>query len=146
MHDDPGRSGPPPQERTTRVLTLAGELDLLTAPALRAGLDRATAGPCPDLVLDLRPVSFIDCVGLGVLCRARNRVRARHGRLRLVADGTFLPRLLRHTGLAGVFEVLPGMPEGVAGAPATPSGSVATDGVTRVAREPSRVRSTPPTP
>ncbi|MFE9028401.1 STAS domain-containing protein [Streptomyces iakyrus] len=108
MPDIRGRSAPPSPEHTARVVTLHGELDLLTAPALRARLDDATAGPCPDLVLDLRPVSFIDCTGLGVLCRVRNRVRARHGRLRLVTDSTRLARLLRHTGLAGVFEILPG--------------------------------------
>lgn len=116
MSDIPGRSTPPP-EHTTRVVTLHGELDLLTAPPLRDRLDMLSSGPCPDLVLDLRPVSFIDCAGLGVLCRVRNRVRARHGRLRLVTGSASLRRVLRHTGMAGVFEVLPGMPAGVAGAP-----------------------------
>ncbi|WP_435885500.1 STAS domain-containing protein [Streptomyces collinus] len=60
MPDIPGTSAPLP-EHTARVVTLHGELDLLTAPALRVRLDDVTAGPCPDLVLDLRPVSFIDC-------------------------------------------------------------------------------------
>ncbi|MFE7896895.1 STAS domain-containing protein [Streptomyces sp. NPDC057424] len=117
MSDNPGRSTAPPTEHTTRVVTLRGELDLRTAPALRARLDTLTSGPCPDLVLDLRRVSFIDCTGLGVLCRVRNRVRARHGRLRLVTDSASVRRVLRHTGLAGVFEVLPGLPVGVAGTP-----------------------------
>ncbi|MBX9360607.1 STAS domain-containing protein [Streptomyces massasporeus] len=118
MSEIPGESAQPFQERTAHVVTLRGELDLLTAPALRARLDVLTAGPRPDLVLDLRPVSFIDCSGLGVLCRARNRVSARQGRLRLVTDGTSLRRVLRHTGMAGVFELLPGMPVGVADPPA----------------------------
>ncbi|MEU6471231.1 STAS domain-containing protein [Streptomyces massasporeus] len=118
MSDILGRSAQPLQERTTHVVTLRGELDLLAAPALRARLDMLTAGPCPDLVLDLRPVSFIDCSGLGVLCRARNRVSARRGRLRLVTEGTSLRRVLRHTGMTGVFELLPGMPVGVADPPA----------------------------
>ncbi|MFE1249568.1 STAS domain-containing protein [Streptomyces sp. NPDC058735] len=87
-------------------MTLRGEIDLLTAPALRSRLDSLTAGPRPDLVLDLRPVSFIDCAGLGVLCRARNRVLARQGRLRLVTESACVRRTLRHAGLAGVFEVL----------------------------------------
>ncbi|MGI5372054.1 STAS domain-containing protein [Streptomyces iakyrus] len=113
MPDIPGRSAPPPPEHTARVVTLHGELDLLTAPALRARLDDVTARPCPDLVLDLRPVSFIDCSGLGVLCRVRNRIRARHGRLRLVTGSTRLARVLRHAGLAEAFEVLPGMPGGI---------------------------------
>ncbi|MFE9115104.1 STAS domain-containing protein [Streptomyces collinus] len=81
-----------------------------------------TAGPCPDLVLDLRPVSFIDCAGLGVLCRVRNRVRARHGRLRLITGSIRLARVLRHTGLAGVFEVLPGMPRGADTSPVETAG------------------------
>ncbi|MER5573948.1 STAS domain-containing protein [Streptomyces massasporeus] len=122
MSDIPGRSAQPLEVGTAHVVTLRGELDLLAAPALRARLDMLTAGPCPDLVLDLRPVSFIDCSGLGVLCRVRNRVRARHGRLRLVTGSTSLRRVLRHTGMAGVFELLPGMPVGVAGPPATDTG------------------------
>ncbi|SMQ14183.1 anti-anti-sigma factor [Streptomyces sp. Ag82_O1-12] len=65
MSHIPGRSAQP-QVGTAHVVTLRGELDRLAVPALRARLDMLTAGPCPDLVLDLRPVSFIDCSGLGV--------------------------------------------------------------------------------
>ncbi|MEU0219929.1 STAS domain-containing protein [Streptomyces sp. NPDC006265] len=95
----------------TTVVELHGEIDLLTASALSARLDPLTAGPCPDLVLDLRPVSFIDCSGLALLCRTRNRVLARYGRLRLVAEGPHFRRILRCTGLAGVFETYPCLPE-----------------------------------
>ncbi|MDW8804553.1 STAS domain-containing protein [Streptomyces scabiei] len=97
--------------RTTRaadgstVLTLHGELDLLAVPALSAALDALTAVPRPDVVVDLRPVSFVDCSGLGVLCRAYNRTRARKGRLRLVTRGSAFRRLLRCTGLTGVFDL-----------------------------------------
>ncbi|GGW77350.1 hypothetical protein GCM10010503_64060 [Streptomyces lucensis JCM 4490] len=87
------------------VLPLRGDIDLLTVPALAERLDALTACPSPDLVLDLRPVDFIDCAGLGVLCRARNRTLARRGRLRLVADSPCFLRMLRVTGLSGVFEV-----------------------------------------
>ncbi|MFJ8487892.1 STAS domain-containing protein [Streptomyces sp. NPDC094038] len=106
--------------RTTRtaggatVVTLHGDLDLLAVPALAAALDDLTSGAEPDLVLDLSPVSFIDCSGLGLLCRARNRVRHRTGRLRLVAPDDDVPRLLRHTGLADAFELYPGLPEALA--------------------------------
>ncbi|WP_316770567.1 STAS domain-containing protein [Streptomyces sasae] len=88
----------------TTVVTLRGELDLLAVPALSAALDALTAGAEPDLIFDLRPVSFVDCTGLGILCRARNRVRARHGRLRLVVPGGAVLRLFRQTGLAAAFE------------------------------------------
>lgn len=92
------------------VVPLHGEIDLLTLPALSERLDALTERPCPDLVLDLRPVAFIDCAGLGVLCRARNRTLARRGQLRLVADTPGFLGLLRATGLSGVFEVLPRPP------------------------------------
>ncbi|RPF30915.1 STAS domain-containing protein [Streptomyces sp. TLI_185] len=91
----------------TTVMEVRGEIDILTATPLSARLDTLTAGPCPDLVLDLRPVTFIDGSGLRLLCRARNRILARQGRLRLVADSDRVPRILRLALLGGVFEILP---------------------------------------
>ncbi|MFD4556613.1 STAS domain-containing protein [Streptomyces sp. NPDC058469] len=89
----------------TTVVTLRGEIDLLTAQPLSARLDTLTADPRPDLVLDLRSLSFIDCAGLSVLCRAQNRIVARGGRLRLVTSNTGFLRILRHAVLGGVFEI-----------------------------------------
>ncbi|MER6418238.1 STAS domain-containing protein [Streptomyces sp. NPDC001137] len=91
----------------TTVVEMRGEIDMLTATPLSARLDTLTAGPRPHLVLDLRPVTFIDGSGLRLLCRARNRVLARQGRLRLVADSGRLLRILRPALLADVFEILP---------------------------------------
>ncbi len=91
----------------TTVVTLCGELDLLAVTALGPALDDLTTGPRPDVVLDLRPVTFVDCCGLGLLCRARNRVRAAGGRLRLTVPGPRFVRLLRHAGLGDAFELCP---------------------------------------
>ncbi|MFJ8632385.1 STAS domain-containing protein [Streptomyces sp. NPDC093568] len=113
MYENPTRSSsslPASAVAGTTVVELGGELDLLAAPALRTRLDSLTAGTCPDLVLDLRAVSFIDCTGLGVLCRARNRVTARQGRLRLLTEDTCFLRVLRVTGLANAFEIHPDLP------------------------------------
>ncbi|WP_369029834.1 STAS domain-containing protein [Streptomyces adonidis] len=113
MTDTLTRSVPPstvPTVRTvggTTVVTPSGEIDLATAIPLRALLDSLTCGPHPDLVVDLTSVSFIDCAGLGALCRARNRVLARSGRLRLVTGGGNLSRIVRAAGLGGVFEIHP---------------------------------------
>ncbi|KUO17747.1 hypothetical protein AQJ91_29000 [Streptomyces dysideae] len=98
-------------------MELRGELDLFTAPHLAARLDALTAGPCAALVLDLRAVPFIDCSGLGVLCRARNRVLARQGRLRLITDSARFLRVLRAAGPAGVFEVYARLSEALPAAP-----------------------------
>ena len=110
MSDNLTRSLPPHTVRTvagTTVVTPTGEIDLATAVPLTALLDSLTRGPQPDLVVDLTSVSFIDCAGLGALCRARNRVLARAGRLRLVTGGGNFSRVLRAAGLAGVFEIQP---------------------------------------
>ncbi|MGW0705893.1 STAS domain-containing protein [Streptomyces sp. NPDC002643] len=110
MSDNLTRSLPSHTVRTvagTTVVTPTGEIDLATAVPLTALLDSLTRGPQPDLVVDLTSVSFIDCAGLGALCRARNRVLARSGRLRLVADGDSFSRVVRAAGLGGVFEIQP---------------------------------------
>ncbi|MFF4118224.1 STAS domain-containing protein [Streptomyces sp. NPDC001714] len=99
----------------TTVVTLHGDVDLLAVPVLSAALDDLTSGAEPDLVLDLSPVSFIDCSGLTLLCRVRNRVRYRIGRLRLVTPDDGFRRLLRRTDLGDAFELYPGLPEALAG-------------------------------
>ncbi|WP_063806829.1 STAS domain-containing protein [Streptomyces regalis] len=110
MSENHPRPATSPAERTvdgTTIMALHGEIDLVTAIPLAARLDTLTSAPSPDLVLDLRAVSFIDCAGLGVLCRTRNRVRARHGRLRLISGSSRFLRLLRTVSLGGVFDVHP---------------------------------------
>ncbi|MGW2745511.1 STAS domain-containing protein [Streptomyces sp. NPDC001450] len=114
------RSAPQHTERVLGAVTvveLRGEIDILTASPLGARLDDLTAAVLPDLVVDLRAVSFIDCAGLGVLCRARNRVVERHGRLRLVTDSNQLLRVLSGAGLDGVFEIYDRLPEALAAVP-----------------------------
>ncbi|MGV9561513.1 STAS domain-containing protein [Streptomyces sp. NPDC003480] len=118
--EDPGHTG-----SKTAVVRLHGEIDLLAVQALGPRLDALTSGPRPDLVLDLRPVSFLDCSGLGLLCRVRNRVLARGGRLRLVVDGTRVLRVLRHARLAGAFDIHPGVPEDVSPASGPDSAAAA---------------------
>ncbi|WBO68628.1 STAS domain-containing protein [Streptomyces camelliae] len=116
-HRIPLPAGSRPAPGGATVVPLLGEIDVLTAPALSARLDRLTADARPDLALDLRPVTFIDCAGLGVLCRARNRVRARRGRLRLVTDDAGFQRVLRATGLRDVFDAHPRLPRPEVSAP-----------------------------
>lgn len=102
---------------STTVVRLCGEIDILTATPLSVRLDALTAGPSPELVLDLRSVTFIDCSGLAALCRARKRTRIRGGRLRLVTGSPSILRLLRLTDLARAFEVYPRLSDALAGTP-----------------------------
>lgn len=98
-------------------MELYGEIDILTAPSVMSCLDELTAPAHPDLVVDLRAVSFIDCAGLGLLCRARKRVLDRHGRLRLVSDSVRLLRVMKAAGLVGAFEISDRLPEALPAAP-----------------------------
>ena len=61
------------------VLELAGEVDLLTVSRLAAGLDDEVRHGDSDVIVDLRPVQFIDSSGLHVLLGAQRRL-ARQGR------------------------------------------------------------------
>lgn len=85
-------------ERAT-VLTVTGELDLATSPALETQLERASSGP--DLViLDLRGVSFMDSTGLSLLVKAQRRAQESHRQLAVVRGGAQVQRLLTLTGVA----------------------------------------------
>lgn len=92
------------------VVEVSGEIDMATAGFLLEHLDAATAGPDPDVLVDLRPVAFFDCSGLRVLCRAETRAGERGGRLRVVSDGPRIHHLLRASGLLRRFPPLPGLP------------------------------------
>ncbi|MDT0309782.1 STAS domain-containing protein [Streptomyces sp. DSM 44917] len=102
----------------TLVAELRGEIDLLTAPAVSEGL-AALARRGPDrLVVDLRPVTFLDCSGLRPLCRAHALMAGRGGRLSLVAGS---PRVLRVLRLARALPAFTLHPD-LAGALAEPIG------------------------
>ncbi|MDX2760386.1 STAS domain-containing protein [Streptomyces europaeiscabiei] len=124
MDDNRTRSTPYRTHRTVggaTVVTLQGEIDIVTAPSLAACLDALASCPHPDLVLDLRQVSFIDCTGLGVLCRTRTRAKARNGRLRLVTNSSPFLRILHHTGLTDDFDIGSRLPEEAVSSPVTGS-------------------------
>jgi anti-sigma B factor antagonist len=87
---------------TTTVVTVRGELDLATAARLDSALDTLTA---EDLVLDLRPLTYIDSTGARLVVRRDAAARTSGQRLRVlrgpVADRLFelteLDRLLQPT-------------------------------------------------
>lgn len=88
------------------VLTVSGELDITTTPALRAALDRAIASRPDTLVLDLTGVSFMDSVALAVVLQA-NRSMGDSRRLPIVVDTRSYARLiLDATGLSGRLDVV----------------------------------------
>ena len=90
--------------RRARV-TVRGELDIATAPALeRALIEQSTIGRT--VVLDLRELSFIDATGLRLLVRTNARAR-RDGIEFAVVPGPRVRRLLDLCGLTPQFSAAP---------------------------------------
>jgi anti-sigma B factor antagonist len=87
------------------VVTVTGEIDVHTAPALREKLIGLVGqGKC-SLIVDLQGVQFLDSTGLGVLIGALRRVRARDGSLDLVCTQERMLKVFRVTGLTKIFAI-----------------------------------------
>ena len=93
------------------IVTVTGEIDLYTAPALRDGLAQSIESGALHLAVDLRPVPFMDSMGLGVLIGARRRLSERDGQIALVCEEGPVRRVLDVSGLATVFEVVRSLDE-----------------------------------
>jgi anti-sigma B factor antagonist len=89
------------------LVEVSGEVDLHTAPQLRAVLGGLVERDSPgeSVVVDLTGVSFIDSTGLGELVGAHKAVQRRGDRLHLVATNERVTRLLSLTGLDEVLHV-----------------------------------------
>jgi anti-sigma B factor antagonist len=86
-------------EDGVRIVAIAGELDIATAPELCARLDAGRAGRHPRLLVDLTELDFCDSTGLRALLGAASEVRAGGGQFVLVCppDGD-VARLLTIVG------------------------------------------------
>lgn len=80
------------------VVHLAGDLDINGAPELKRALDEL-AGYGGRVIVDLRPVTFMDSMGLGSLIEGRNRLESDGAIVMLVADTGPAGRLLALTKL-----------------------------------------------
>ncbi|MEK8172548.1 STAS domain-containing protein [Streptomyces sp. M19] len=99
------------------VAEFHGEVDLLGLEVMGPRMDELTSAAGAALVVDLRPVTFFDCSGLSLLCRAHRRVAARLGRMRLVCDNDLALRTMRAGGLLAVFRPVPTLEEALTAEP-----------------------------
>jgi anti-sigma B factor antagonist len=97
------------------VVRVAGEIDMVTAPDLRAELERACtrARPSQRVVLDLAAVSFLGSAGLSVLLEIDERCRDRRTPLWIVATTRATVRPLEITGLDGVLHLVDSLDDAV---------------------------------
>jgi anti-sigma B factor antagonist len=87
------RPGAPP------VVEICGEIDIQSAPHLRDELLRLMRRNGPQLALDLRGVTFLDCAGVNVLLATRRRARLEDGWVRITQAS---PRARRTISLLGL--------------------------------------------
>jgi anti-sigma B factor antagonist len=89
------------------VMSVAGEIDLYTAPKLHAELMAALAASAPlRLVVDMTGVEFCDSTGMNVLLAAHRRAREDGGELQLSHPRPAIRKVLQVTGLESVFTVV----------------------------------------
>lgn len=87
------------------LVTVAGEVDMVTTPHLRSYLKQQIERAGSMLVLDLRRITFLGSSGLAVLVEALDWTRARSIALRLVCNSREVVRPLEATGLTELFEI-----------------------------------------
>jgi anti-sigma B factor antagonist len=87
-------------EDGTTVISVGGELDLASSPALEEELERVAQSDAQMIVVDLRNLEFMDSTGLSVLVRAHQRAEENGRRLGLVNGSQQVQRLLTLTGVA----------------------------------------------
>ena len=88
-----------------RVISLSGNLDFPTTPALRRVFADLVDSGHSHLLVDLGGIGFIDSSGLGVLIGAQRRVQGLGGELRVVASRPAIAGLFRVTGLSAAIAV-----------------------------------------
>ena len=87
------------------VIAVAGEIDLFTAPEMKAALGEALEAGRTRIVVDLTETTFLDSTALGVLIGAVKRLRSRDGRLTIVNVDPNIAKTFEITGLDQIFTI-----------------------------------------
>jgi anti-sigma B factor antagonist len=87
------------------VLTLFGELDVVSAPQLKHTLDKVLGQPHARVMLDQNGLRFVDSAGVSVLIRAKQRAETNGRTLVLRRPTEQLERVFALVGLADWLEI-----------------------------------------
>jgi anti-sigma B factor antagonist len=88
------------------VLTVGGEVDLVTAPALEEAIGGLVAEKPSALIVDLSAVDFLASEGLRLLAATHERI-GDSAQFAVVARGPATRRPIHLTGLDKIFSVYP---------------------------------------
>jgi anti-sigma B factor antagonist len=89
------------------VLSVDGEVDMVTAPHLGRAICEALESSATALVIDLTEVTFLASVGMSVLVAAQEAADAMAVRFAVVADGVATRRPIRLLGIDAVLALHP---------------------------------------
>ncbi|WP_367137490.1 MULTISPECIES: STAS domain-containing protein [Streptomyces] len=98
--------------RSRALITLAGEIDQVSAPLVSAALERCLREGIRTIDVDLTPVTFCDCSGLNAFLGALHHTVAAGGSLRLHYPPPTLTRILALTGTGPLLLGPPAAPAG----------------------------------
>src|SRR5438128_7963897 len=87
------------------VVSLAGEVDLYTAPEFKQQLLEVITQGAKQVVVDFTNTTFIDSTTLGVLVGGIKRLRTNDGELSLVCSDRNITKIFEITGLDRVFSI-----------------------------------------
>jgi anti-sigma B factor antagonist len=91
----------------THVVSVAGELDMYTAPAFEQQLLEALQNGAAPLVVDLSECEFLDSTTLGILVGVSKRLGEQDQQLLLVASHRNIVKVFEITGLDRAFTIVP---------------------------------------
>ena len=89
------------------AISLAGEVDLYTAPEFKQQLLEVIGQGAKDVVVDFTDTTFIDSTTLGVLVGGVKRLRPNGGTLTIVCSDRNITKIFEITGLDRVFTIYP---------------------------------------
>ena len=92
-------------EENRTVITVSGEVDIATSPALDAAIATAIGEETKQIIIDLTDVSFMDSSGLGVIVRGLKRAREAEIDLDLVISNDRVLKVFAITGLDQVIKI-----------------------------------------
>lgn len=101
------------QHGEVAVVSVVGELDLVTAPRLQEHITDLLDRGRSRLVFDLTQVSFCDSTGLATFIRAKNSCDEAGGCVRLAAPQRDVLRILEVCGLVEVLRTYPTVEQAV---------------------------------
>jgi anti-sigma B factor antagonist len=100
-------------DQRTSVISIEGELDLVTAPRMKWMLIDALEAGHEELVIDLSLATFMDSTALGVLVGV-NRSLGVDARMAIACPRSNVLKIFEFSGLDGMFMICPTVDEALA--------------------------------